>query len=64
MKLEGIKKEKSKKNIRGYKIKGYRPKFSITKKLTFSGQKKLANIPEKIANMLAKTLKRIVSLKF
>ena len=57
MKLEGIKKEKSKKNIRGYKIKGYRPKFSITKNLTFSGQKKLANIPEKIVNMLAKTFK-------
>ena len=59
MKLEGIKKAKSKKNIRGY-----RPKFSITKNLIFSGQKKLANIPEKIANMLAKTLKRFVSLKF
>ena len=64
MKLEGIKKVKSKKTIRGYKNKGYRPKFSITKNLTFSGQKKLTNIPEKIANMLAKTLKRIVSLKF
>ena len=42
----------------------FRPKFSITKNITFSGQKKLANIPEKIANMLAKTLKRFVSLKF
>ena len=64
MKLKGIQKEKSKKTIRVYKIKGYRPKFSITKNITFSGQKKLANIPEKIANMLAKTLKRFVSLKF
>ena len=64
MKLEGIKKAKSKKNIRGYKIKGYRPKFSITKNLTFSGQKKLADIPEKIANMLAKTLKKIMPLKY
>ena len=64
MKLEDIKKEKSKKNIRGYKIKGYRPKFSITKNLTFSGQKKLANIPEKIVNMLAKTFKRFVSMRF
>ena len=54
-----MKKAKSRKTIRGY-----RPKFSITKNLTFAGQKKLANIPEKIANMLAKTLKRIVPLKF
>ena len=59
-----MKKEKSRKTIKGYKIRGYRPKFSITKKLTFSGQKKIADIPEKIANMLAKTLKRIVPLKF
>ena len=58
MKLEGINKVKSRKTIRGY-----RPKFSITKNLTFSGQKKLANIPEKIANMLVETLKRFVSLK-
>ena len=64
MKLEGIKKAKSKKNIRSYKIKGYRPKFSITKNLTFSGQKKLTNIPEKIVNMLAKTFKRFVSMRF
>ena len=59
MKLEGIKKVKGEKTIRGY-----RPKFSITKNLTFAGQKKLANIPEKIANMLVKTLKRFMSLKF
>ena len=39
MKLEGIKKEKSKKYIRGYKIKGYRPKFSIQKNLTFQVKK-------------------------
>ena len=64
MKLKGIKKAKSKKTIRVYKIKGYRPKFSITKKLTFSGQKKIADIPEKIANMLAKTLKKIMPLKY
>ena len=52
-------KAKSRKTIRGY-----RPKFSITKNLTFSGQKKLADIPEKIANRLVKTLKRIVPLKY
>ena len=49
------KKTKSRKTIRGYK-----PKFSITKKLTFSGQKKMVDTIEKIANKLAKTLKRIV----
>ena len=38
--------------------------FSITKNLTFSGQKKLADIPKKIANRLAKTLKKIMPLKF
>ena len=54
-----MKKAKSRKTIRGY-----RPKFSITKNFTFSGQKKLADIPEKIADMLAKTLKKIVQLKF
>ena len=54
-----MKKAKSRKTIRGY-----RPKFSTTKNLTFSGQKKLANIPEKIANRLVKTLKRIVPLKY
>ncbi|MBL4738860.1 MAG: hypothetical protein JKY39_03035 [Pelagibacteraceae bacterium] len=54
-----MKKTKSRKTIRGY-----RPKFSITKNLTFSGQKKLADIPEKIANRLVKTLKRIVPLKY
>ena len=58
MKLKGIKKVKSKKTIRVYKIKGYRPKFSITKNLTFSGQQKMAATIEKIANWLAKTLKR------
>ena len=57
MKLEGIKKAKSRKTIRGYRIRGYRPKFSVQKNLTFSVQKKLANIPEKIVNMLAKTFK-------
>ena len=50
MKLEGINKVKSRKTIRGYKIKGYKNrgykiKLSITKNLTFSGQKKLADIP-------------------
>ena len=64
MKLKGIKKAKSKKTIRVYKIKGYRPKFSIAKNITFSGQKKLANIPKKIANRLAKTLKKIMPLKY
>jgi len=64
-----IKKAKSRKTIRGYRIggyriRGYRPKFSTTKNLTFSGQKKLAKIPEKIANMLAKTLKKIMPLKY
>jgi len=54
-----IKKAKSRKTIRGY-----RPEFSITKNLTFLGQKKLAKIPEKIANMLAKTLKKIMPLKY
>ena len=54
-----MKKAKSRKTT-----KGYRPKFSITKNLTFSGQKKLADIPEKIANRLVKTLKRIVPLKY
>ena len=63
MKLEGIKKAKSKKNIGGYKIKGYRQTF-YPKKPQFSGQKKLENIPEKIANMLAKTFKRFVSMRF
>ena len=53
------KKTKSRKTIRGY-----RPKFSITKNLTFSYQKKMAATIEKIANKLAKTLKRIVPLKF
>ena len=74
-----IKKAKSRKTIRGYRIggyrirgyriggyriRGYRPEFSITKNLTFLGQKKLAKIPEKIANMLAKTLKKIMPLKY
>ena len=59
-----MKKAKSRKTIRGYKIRSCRPKFSITKNLTFSGQKKLADIPEKIANRLVKTLKRIVPLKY
>ena len=54
-----MKKAKSRKTIRGY-----RPKFFITKNLTFSGQKKLEDIPEKIANKLVKTLKRIVALKY
>ena len=53
------KKTKSRKTIRGY-----RPRFSITKKLTFSGQKKMADTIEKIANKLAKTIKRFVPLKF
>ena len=35
----------------------FRPKFSITKNITFSGQKK-------IANNLAKAFKRFKSLKF
>ena len=39
-----MKKAKSRKTIRGY-----RPKFSITKNLIFSGQKKLADILEKKA---------------
>ena len=59
-----MKKAKSRKTIRGYKIKGYRPKFSITKNLTFSGQKKMADTIEKIANKLAKTLKRIVAIDY
>ena len=59
-----MKKAKSRKTIRGYKIRGYRPKFSITKNLIFSGQKKLADIPEKIANRLSKTLKKIMPLKY
>ena len=42
---------------------GYRPKFSVQKNLTFSGQKKMVNTIEKIANKLAKTLKKIVPLK-
>ena len=54
-----MKKAKSRKTIIGY-----RPKFSITKNLTFSGQKKLADIPEKIANRLVKTLKKFMSLKY
>ena len=54
-----MKKAKSRKTIRGYS-----PKFPITKNLTFSGQKKLADIPEKIANRLAKTLKKIIPLKY
>jgi len=54
-----MKKAKSKKTIRGY-----RPKFFITKNLIFSGQKKLADILEKKANRLVKTLKRIVPLKY
>ena len=64
MKLEGIKKVKYEKTIRGYRIRSYRPKFSSAKNLTFSGQKKLANIREKIAKMLAKTLKKIMPLKY
>ena len=59
-----MKKAKSRKTIRGYRIRGYRPKFSVQKNLTFSGQKKLADIPEKIANRLAKTLKKIMPLKY
>ena len=48
-----------KKKIKSRKtIRGYRPKFSITKNLTFSGQQKMAATIEKIANWLAKTLKR------
>ena len=54
-----MKKAKSRKTIRGYRLK-----FSIQKNLTFSGQKKLADIPEKIANRLAKTLKKIMLLKY
>ena len=54
-----MKKAKNRKTIRGY-----RPKFSVQKNLTFSGHKKIANTMDKIANMLAKTLKRIVPLKF
>ena len=41
------KKTKSRKTIGGYNIRGYRPKFSITKKLTFSGQKEMAATIEK-----------------
>ena len=59
-----MKKAKSRKTIRGYKIRGYKPMFSVQKNLTFSGHKKIANTMDKIANMLAKTLKRIVPLKF
>ena len=39
-------------------IRGYRTKFSVQKNLTFSGQEKIADIIEKIANKLAITLKR------
>ena len=39
-------------------------KFSVQKNRTFSDQKKIADTIEKIANKLAKTLKRIVPLKF
>ena len=50
--------------IKSRKIfRGYRPKFSVQKNITFSGQKKIAGIIEKIANMLTKTLKKIVPLK-
>ena len=59
-----LKKVKYEKTIRGYRIRSYRPKFSSAKNLTFSGQKKLANIREKIAKMLAKTLKKIMPLKY
>ena len=38
-------------------IKGYRPKFSVQKKLTFSGQQKIANTMEKIANNFVKAFK-------
>ena len=41
-------------------IRGYRPKLSVQKNLTFSGQKKVAETIEKIANKLAKTLMRIL----
>ena len=54
-----MKKVKSRKTI-----KAFRPKFSVQKNLTFSGQKKITDTIEKIANKLAKTLKRIVPLKF
>ena len=48
----------------GKTIIGYMSKFSVQKNLTFSGQKKITDTIEKIANKLAKTLKRIVPLKF
>ena len=54
-----MKKAKSRKTIRGYRLK-----FSIQKNITFSGQNKLADISEKIANRLAKTLKKIMPLKY
>ena len=37
-------------------------KFSVQKKLTFSGQKKIADTIEKIANKLAKILKRSMKI--